>query len=379
MNMDEVLNKIENICFKNIKIKGLYEKFDYEIPLKKIEDLAILYGLNGIGKTTILKLIDLFSYSIFEEIFKIKFEQIDFNLIPYPSSDFHFEFFVSLINSNSKKIIFSFKSEIFNFKQEYADINELGVIFRMIREIRIPAKIIYENLEEESEISCQEPHDFFGSLLSHINCWYIPSLRNNIKDFNILDSFYKKKRKEFKQAIKGKKRADKQIKKFKVESLSQIEILNDLMNYFFEEKLNYVSNGFVYLYTHNIIKEFGEEKKLYEEIINSLLDFKVIKIDEGGLICILENNEILHLKDLSSGEKNLIILIYEILFDAQDYSLVLVDEPEISLNINWHYDFIEILKDIQKLKKFQFIIATHSPQIVNENITNCIDLELRDK
>ena len=142
--------------------------------------------------------------------------------------------------------------------------------------------------------------------------------------------------------------------------------------------MNYVSNGIAYLYFHNITDNFKHEIQLYKEILNSLLDFKEILINENGLKCILENNEELPLKDLSSGEKNLLIMFYEILFDAHDYSLILVDEPEISLNINWHYDFIEILKDIRNLKHFQFIIATHSPQIVNENITNCIDMKQKD-
>ncbi len=383
--MDEVLNKIKNICFDNIKIKGLYERFDYEIPLKVIEDLAIFYGLNGIGKTTILKLINLFSHSIFEKVFEINFTQIDFKLISHPTSDFYFEFFISLFNSKSKKILFSFKSEGFNLEHEYTDINELGVMFRMIREIRVPEIILYENIEEESEISCQEPHDFFGSLLSNVNCLYIESLRNNIMDLNILDKFYKKKIKEYKKAKKEKRKAkkekrkaDKYVRKFKVGPLSSLEILNDLMDYFFEAKLNYVSNGIAYLYFHNITDNFKHEIQLYKEILNSLLDFKEILINENGLKCILENNEELPLKDLSSGEKNLLIMFYEILFDAHDYSLILVDEPEISLNINWHYDFIEILKDIRNLKHFQFIIATHSPQIVNENITNCIDMKQKD-
>lgn len=376
MNMDEVLKKIENLSIEEIHIKGLFGKFDYEIPLKRIGNLAILYGLNGIGKTTILKLIDMFSYSIFEEIYKIKFEEIVFKLIPSQSSDFPFVFFVYLFNTNSKILKFSFKSEIFNLEQEYSDIHETGIIFRMIREIRVPEKILYDVIKVESEISCQEPHDFFASLLSHINCWYIQSLRNNINDFNILDSFYKNKRKEYKQAIKDKKKVDKQIRKFKVEPFSSIEILNEIMDYFFQEKLNEVSDGIVYLYTHNIKNEFKIEIGMYEEIINSLLDFKKIKIDKDGLKCILENNEILPLTKLSSGEKNLIIMLYEILFNAHNYSIILVDEPEISLNINWHYDFIDILKEIKELKKFQYIIATHSPQIVNDNISKCIDLKL---
>jgi energy-coupling factor transporter ATP-binding protein EcfA2 len=73
-------------------------------------------------------------------------------------------------------------------------------------------------------------------------------------------------------------------------------------------------------------------------------------------------------EQLSSGEKHLLIIIYNILFRIQDNSLILIDEPEISLHISWQIKFIEILKKILELedkKNVQILIATHSPQIIN--------------
>ena len=42
---------------RNISIEGLFDTFDHEIPLFQHEPLTIIHGPNGVGKTSILKLI----------------------------------------------------------------------------------------------------------------------------------------------------------------------------------------------------------------------------------------------------------------------------------------------------------------------------------
>ena len=53
---------------------------------------------------------------------------------------------------------------------------------------------------------------------------------------------------------------------------------------------------------------------------------------------------------------------------------VLIDEPEISLHIEWQQGFIDDLFRILELKNLNFIIATHSPYIVDAHYLNQIDL-----
>ena len=43
---------------KEIRIEGLFDMFDHTIPLKMEERLSIVYGINGIGKTMMFKILD---------------------------------------------------------------------------------------------------------------------------------------------------------------------------------------------------------------------------------------------------------------------------------------------------------------------------------
>lgn len=70
-------------------------------------------------------------------------------------------------------------------------------------------------------------------------------------------------------------------------------------------------------------------------------------------------------RSLSTGEKQILtILLYSLVgFEETGFrKLVLIDEPEISLHINWQINFIEGLKNIHE---GQIILSTHSPYIAD--------------
>ena len=84
--------------------------------------------------------------------------------------------------------------------------------------------------------------------------------------------------------------------------------------------------------------------------------------------------ELIILSDLSSGEQEILVLFYKLIFES-DVNLLLIDEPEISLHIAWQKELMENLKSVVNLKKnIQVIIATHSPQIISHNWDLQIDL-----
>lgn len=53
------------------------------------------------------------------------------------------------------------------------------------------------------------------------------------------------------------------------------------------------------------------------------------------------------------------------LFKSQPNSLILIDEPEISLHIAWQQQFLEDMQAISDVTEVNIIIATHSPDIIN--------------
>ncbi len=71
-------------------------------------------------------------------------------------------------------------------------------------------------------------------------------------------------------------------------------------------------------------------------------------------------------------------MFYELLFKVPENSLVLIDEPEISLHVVWQKEFLTDLEDIIKIRNFDILLATHSPSIINGNWNLTVELN-KDK
>jgi predicted ATP-binding protein involved in virulence len=111
------------------------------------------------------------------------------------------------------------------------------------------------------------------------------------------------------------------------------------------------------------------------EIINKRFKHKQMFIDrEMGFIFKstvvtdwLGDPQEIPISKLSSGEQNELVLFYLLLFKTESNSLILIDEPEVSLHISWQNSFIEDLRQITALNNLDVIIATHSPDIIANN------------
>jgi predicted ATPase len=69
---------------------------------------------------------------------------------------------------------------------------------------------------------------------------------------------------------------------------------------------------------------------------------------------------------LSSGEQHLLVLFYEVIFHPQAKpTLLLIDEPELSLHITWQLKLIDLLEQACSVSGTEMLVATHSPQIVD--------------
>lgn len=81
-------------------------------------------------------------------------------------------------------------------------------------------------------------------------------------------------------------------------------------------------------------------------------------------------------RDLSSGEKQLLCLLFFTVIQNGSESIVFWDEPEISMHIDWQRMLIRIAREINP--KGQLLIATHSPSIIYEGwemrVSNMEDL-----
>jgi ABC-type transport system involved in cytochrome c biogenesis ATPase subunit len=83
----------------------------------------------------------------------------------------------------------------------------------------------------------------------------------------------------------------------------------------------------------------------------------------------------LSVTDLSSGEQHQIVLFYELIFSSTGIDLFLIDEPEISLHVEWQRAFISDIEKVQALTGATFLIATHSPQVINNRRDLAVPLD----
>lgn len=118
-----------------------------------------------------------------------------------------------------------------------------------------------------------------------------------------------------------------------------------------------------------VFEDIYERIRLFKEILDEYFSFKEVRIsaENGILIVDRDTSDQIPLSELSSGEQHELVLVYELLFKVTDGALILIDEPELSLHVAWQKRFISDIVKIQKLRNLSVVIATHSPQIINDN------------
>ena len=113
----------------------------------------------------------------------------------------------------------------------------------------------------------------------------------------------------------------------------------------------------------------------YLALINEFSDNKSYELSDEtntGFV-ITNNNTEIEISELSSGEKQLIILLTETLLQKESETIFIADEPELSLHIEWQR---KIIPSIRKLNpNAQIIVATHSPEIVGKWKNNTINMK----
>jgi ABC-type transport system involved in cytochrome c biogenesis ATPase subunit len=112
------------------------------------------------------------------------------------------------------------------------------------------------------------------------------------------------------------------------------------------------------------------------QIINSRFQYKQLTIDRNnGMVLRVDDGRQLDLEKLSSGEQHELVLIYQLLFKVTPGSLILIDEPELSLHVAWQKEFIDNLFTTIALSEYYSLIATHSPQIINDRWDLTVQLQ----
>jgi predicted ATP-dependent endonuclease of OLD family len=109
-----------------------------------------------------------------------------------------------------------------------------------------------------------------------------------------------------------------------------------------------------------IEKATASRYQLEELITRMFTGNKTIEFLDTGINVKTDVGEDIGLATLSSGEKHVLGIFIETLL--ADVSTLLIDEPEISLHVDWQKDLISFMNKLNP--RTQLILATHSPEIM---------------
>lgn len=124
-------------------------------------------------------------------------------------------------------------------------------------------------------------------------------------------------------------------------------------------------------------QQLSEPKKKFQDLIDDLFS------DTGKKIIRTENEirfsqigETLHPYQLSSGEKQMLVILLTVLIEDNLPYVLFMDEPEVSLHIEWQKRLIDLILDLNP--NVQIILTTHSPAVIMngwmDNVTEVSDI-----
>jgi ABC-type Mn2+/Zn2+ transport system ATPase subunit len=130
----------------------------------------------------------------------------------------------------------------------------------------------------------------------------------------------------------------------------------------------------------SVFDDLAAKTELLKEVLNQRFLNKTLEISrESGLALHARDGRSIPLTVLSSGEQHELVLLYELLFNVQEGSLILLDEPELSLHVAWQEAFLRDLLRIADLRQLDVLVATHSPQIINDRWDLTVELSGPDR
>lgn len=106
-------------------------------------------------------------------------------------------------------------------------------------------------------------------------------------------------------------------------------------------------------------------KRKFQDMIDNLFGYTHKTINrKRNDIAFFQNEELLFPNKLSSGEKQILVILLTVLVRDNQHSVLFMDEPEASLHIEWQQRLIAMIRELNPNQ--QIILTTHSPALIME-------------
>ncbi len=359
-----------------IKIEKLFDLFDYDIELKP-EGITILTGPNGYGKTTILKILNSFASENKEIFISLAFKKITLSF-----SDRE-DFLLDQLQLNE-----CFPKNAANTSVATYFIREQRLL--LPRSVEVDGESLLITAKKDNTLVYSKPiggvSDTFDKAIEEyareLSETLQTSLANSSQVSQSLDASFPRRLFDQEESI-SEDQFNQRFEKIKsiLKKLAEYGLSDTKEDSHPTYKQENAKALAVYIddaeHKLSVFSELLNKLAIFTEILNEhRFTFKRITISKhNGFKFTTNQGKCLELTDLSSGEQQEVVLLYELLFKVKPESLVLIDEPELSLHVAWQKQFIDDLLSIIELQKINVIIATHSPQIINNRWDLTVDLE----
>lgn len=419
-----------------IFISGLFGVFNHRINLNNNEKITIIHGPNGFGKTAIFRILNAFFNSHYSKLSRIIFDSLYIYFQNGSQLEIYNKRGKEKSFNNCIEVIFHDFSEHEIHKESFTitNINSSNKA-DLLEGIQIRRSKI-KNKDEPSESKVEKAPSWLLDLKQKIQIHFIKSQR--LLD-SIKGDFGERKIQQQTIQVCSDKLAKRMAEKFRdygsfsqsldrtfpsriinlgtqVSSINQSQLSDDL------EKLKHTRQSLteiglldqeekedehidlqnvdemtmkaLAMYTDdesqklNVFSEISKKMRLFKDILDRKFSYSYKRIEfskDQGLIFKVQpdkNNpaseKTLVPTALSSGEQHEVILLYQLLFDVKPQSLVLIDEPELSLHVGWQNQFLADLQNIAQLADIDILMATHSPDIIADRWDLTVELKGRE-
>lgn len=316
------------IYISRIEIKNLWHRFDIAWDLNP--DVNVLSGINGSGKSTILNAISqlIINYNTPDKLDNI---QQDINIFLSDNTSVGLQF-IDARNSLHRHLLTDKMNKLGKFNREIITTHSLD-----------DYKVVLFSNEYDMSIKTSNGSKKFYDLflLDYINTF------------------------------------DNQLKKLDDSSrLSNENVLTELDWQIFLLMNKYLSYQLSISKKLTTDVEANKYHNKFLEILNSLFQEtgKWLNQDKNE-ISFLSGGEEIAPYQLSSGEKQMLVILLTVLIQDCKPAVLFLDEPEISLHFDWQKKLIQYIRELNP--NVQVILATHSPAVIMEGWVDKVS-EVRD-
>ena len=374
-----------------IRVRGLFDHFDHDLEFRTDERVMIVIGPNGFGKTTTLRLIDALFNQSWDRLTEMSFRSMEVSFDQGKSLVVEKEDHTEQ-DDDGPQLNFIFQDGSGNARKSYYRRPQTGQLqmslwdVPMVSSLEVLSAVTVRFIDTERLTRTDLPKRTVRVYSEELAGRISKTIAEYAALSQSLDRTFPAR------VVTGNGTSDTSMKKL-VEDLDEIKNNQSRLA---EAGLLATDHDSIDIPDLNnvdpsrleVLSVYAQDTKqklhvfdhiylkidAFMTIANSRLRYKRVSVSAEGLKVVSWTGADLDLDLLSSGEQHELVILYELLFRTSKNSLILIDEPELSLHVAWQEQFVRDLEKMAKISHFRALLATHSPEIIADRWDLTVEL-----